>query len=68
MTLAKVINWLKLRLAREEPEVPHDGFTAWQEGFGFDDNPFTRHTPDHSIWRDDWLDANQHYRHREKKT
>jgi len=35
--------------------VPKDGAIAYRKGFKFDDNPFRKHTADHSIWRDDWL-------------
>lgn len=39
----------------KKSNVPKDGGLAKEQGFGFNDNPFPRHTPDHSIWRDDWL-------------
>lgn len=39
------------------PDVPKDGMKAYDRGFKLGDNPFSRHTPDHSIWRDDWLFA-----------
>ncbi len=35
--------------------TPKDGSIAYQKGFKLEDNPFKKHTADHSIWRDDWL-------------
>ncbi|HYT42421.1 MAG TPA: hypothetical protein VEP90_08740 [Methylomirabilota bacterium] len=39
----------------EQKVVPENGMKAYDEGFVLSDNPFFPNTPDHSIWRDDWL-------------
>jgi hypothetical protein len=38
-----------------ESAVPVHGMLAERDGFKLEDNPYRQHTPDHSIWRDDWL-------------
>jgi len=45
-----------------ERKVPKDGMKAAKEGFSLEENPFPKHTPDHSIWRDDWLSSNGRFR------
>jgi hypothetical protein len=37
--------------------VSTSGIEAFRLGFKFEDNPFPSNTPEHSIWRDEWLDA-----------
>lgn len=37
--------------------VPTYGWEAYKRGFKLSANPFKKHTWDHSIWRDDWLDC-----------
>lgn len=44
-----------LGFSKESKTVPEDGMKAYDQGFKFTDNPFREHTPQHSIWRDDWL-------------
>lgn len=39
----------------KKPYVPKDGMEAYDLGYPLSDNPFPKHTPEHSIWRDDWL-------------
>jgi hypothetical protein len=42
--------------------IPKDGGEAHAKGFKLEDNPFPKHTPDHSMWRDDWLFAAGRFR------
>lgn len=52
-------------MSRRGPSVPLDGAAAYREGFVLADNPHSAHSPNHSIWRDDWLDiAGRAARHR----
>ncbi len=49
------------RLARQIDRIapvkaPTDGMQAARKGFSLECNPYPKHMPDHSIWRDDWLD------------
>ena len=52
-------SWLK---SKSEQEVPDDGMTAYYDGFQRDKNPYKQHTPEHSIWRDEWLNAAGRFR------
>jgi len=51
------------RYGIERPEnkrrVPKDGYDAWRESFHLEDNPYPKPTPEHSIWRDDYLFAEE---------
>ncbi len=38
-----------------KPKVPNDGMHAFSKGFKLADNPYRKHSAEHSIWRDDWL-------------
>ena len=38
-------------------DVPKDGMLAALNEFSLTDNPFPKNTPDHSIWRVDFMDA-----------
>jgi hypothetical protein len=48
--------------------VPFDGAMAYDEGYQLSDNPYRQHTPDHSIWRDDYLFASQFPRMKNAKS
>lgn len=39
--------------------VPFNAFDAYDRGFKLIDNPYSKHTPEHFIWRDDWLFCNK---------
>lgn len=39
--------------------TPLNGYRAYHAGFQLKDNPYPRHTFDHSIWRDDWLEESR---------
>lgn len=49
------MKWLLKLFGLELKKVPSDGMIAYDRGFALEDNPYRKHTPDHSIWRDDWL-------------
>lgn len=54
--LMEILNKL-IKLITPKPRVivPESGMVAYEDGFRLAQNPFREHTPDHSIWRDDWL-------------
>jgi hypothetical protein len=56
MSLIKLIRRV-LGHGQEEPRerAPEDGSRAYDLGFTLEDNPYRQHTPEHSMWRDDWL-------------
>jgi len=51
----ELLNYFRSRSPKDKPEVPKHGMLAERDGFKLEDNPYRQHTPDHSIWRDDWL-------------
>lgn len=52
--MSKFLQWLG---ATPKKTVPDNGLEAHKQGYKMEDNPFRQHTPNHSIWRDEWLDA-----------
>jgi len=60
-----MFKWLVKKFAVTEEQqkpVPSDGAKAHELGFNLKDNPYRKHTPKHSIWRDDWLFAARRFR------
>lgn len=54
--MGKMLKYLRDILFGPAPvPAPKDGTRAAQDGFELTDNPYRQHTPEHSIWRDDWL-------------
>ena len=47
----------KTKLPKNSSGCYLDGMRAYYRGFKLEDNPYRKHSPSHSIWRDDWLDA-----------
>jgi len=58
-----MFKWLvkQFEVEKKDP-VPSNGMKAKELGFKLEDNPYPKHTPNHSIWRDDWLFASGRFR------
>ena len=53
--LQELLKFFLKHSPKDKPIVPIHGMLAERDGFKLEDNPYKQHTPDHSIWRDDWL-------------